>query len=81
MAGFTKKIKEGADLVRPRWSFGWIIPAVAAVTLLVAVIGIGYWIYTTASAPIKSAVSSAPVIGGMVSGNQVATVTGVGWLN
>ena len=76
-----KNLGKGADLTHPRASLGWFLPAVIAIVVIAAAIGVGLWIYGVVSAPVKSVIGNAPVIGGMVTGNQAATVDGSGWLN
>lgn len=45
-----KNITEGVDLTHPKASVGYIIPAVVAVMVLLAIVAAGSWIYKTVTA-------------------------------
>jgi hypothetical protein len=59
MKKYLSKVTGGADLLRPKLSIGYIVAAVVAVAVLLAVITGGKWLYAKAGRIAQGVIPSA----------------------
>jgi hypothetical protein len=76
--GFVNTVKGGANLTHPHISPGWIIGAIVAIFLLIAVYVISKWGFNKVAAPISNVVSGSASTNAATTGNM--NTDSSGWI-